>query len=74
MKGYYSRERHPSLYQVKVHSLFYLTQLQESVYALKRNYQFLEALHMIMYCHCKLYEVMHSIDFVIKLSALEHPR
>ena len=47
MKDYYSREKYRSLYQVKVHSLFYTTQLQESVYfcdELKRNYQFLEPL------------------------------
>ena len=66
---------------MKVHSLFYTTQLQESVYlcdALKRYYQFLEALHVMMYCHCKYTKTlfMHSVDFVIniKLSAMEHPR
>ena len=59
MKGYYSREKHPSLYQVNVNALFYTTQLQESAYfcdALKQNYQFLETLYMMMYCYSKLYE------------------
>ena len=40
-------------------TILYTTQLHESVYfrdGLKRNYQFLEALHMMMYCYCKLYE------------------
>ena len=54
MKGYYAREKNPSLYHVKAHSLFYTTQWQESLYfcdALKRNYQFVEALRMMMQCH-----------------------
>ena len=49
-----------TLYQVKVHSRFYTTQLQESVYfcdALKRNYQFLESsLYDDVLSYCKLYE------------------
>ena len=29
--------------------------------ALKWNYQFLEALHMMMHCHCKLYgNIFHA--------------
>ena len=64
MKGYYAREKNPSLYHVKAHSLFYTTQWQESLYfcdALKRNYQFVEALRMMMQCHCKLYEdIFHA--------------
>ena len=55
----YVKSLNPSLYPGKAHSLFHTTQLQESVYfcdALKRNHQFLEALHMMMYCHCKLYK------------------
>ena len=41
MKGYFLKEKKPSLYQVKAYSLFYTTQLQEFVYscnALKLNY------------------------------------
>lgn len=38
--------------------------------------QFPEALRMMMYCHCKLYEDTFQAFywFAIKLSAMEHPR
>ena len=47
------------LHYIRWKFIHYLHNLQESVYfcdALKRNYQFLEALHMMMYFHGKPYE------------------
>ena len=55
IKGYQGlREKHPSLYQVKAHSLFYTTQLKEFVCFSDLLKQVLEFFHMIMYSHCEL--------------------
>ena len=74
MKGYHSREKHLSLYQLKAYSLFHTTLCQGSVYfcdALKRNNQFLDFFVIVNYTKTFF---MHSIDFVIKLSAMQHQR